>query len=293
LVFIPFGVTIGDISAVLMDVVMSELSQTAVLAALQTKWLGRNCYYEPVVGSTNELLQRAVVGGTAVSSPDGTLYLTDYQSAGRGRLQRQWQAPPGTCLLLSLLLRPNWPAEQANWLTMLTALAAAEALEAAAGLPIHLKWPNDLMLYHHRAWRKVGGILLEGNLDESGRLGSAVVGLGLNVNIPPGQLPEASTPATSLLAATGQEIDRLRLLADLLLRLEGYYETAVAGQSPQPAWNERVLTLGQAVRVTQRSGDVTTVIEGTAEATDQWGSLLVRDASGKLHTISAGDVTLR
>jgi BirA family transcriptional regulator, biotin operon repressor / biotin---[acetyl-CoA-carboxylase] ligase len=272
---------------------MYALSQTAVLTALRTKWLGRVCHYEPVVASTNDLLKAAVGQGTAVSPKNGTLYLTDYQSAGRGRLQRRWLAPPGTCLLLSLLLRPNWPAEQANWLTMLTALAAAEALEAAAGLPIHLKWPNDLMLHHDRAWRKVGGILLEGNLDESGRLDSAVVGLGLNVNIPSDQLPPASTPASSLLAATGQEIDRLLLLADLLLRLEGYYETAVAGQSPQPVWNERLLTLGRAVRVTQRSGDVATIIEGTAEATDEWGSLLVRDASGKLHTISAGDVTMR
>jgi BirA family transcriptional regulator, biotin operon repressor / biotin---[acetyl-CoA-carboxylase] ligase len=272
---------------------MLALSQKALLSALQTKWLGRVCHYKPEVASTNDWLKAAVGQGSAVSPPSGTLYLTDYQSAGRGRLRRQWQAPPGTCLLLSLLLRPNWPAQQANWLTMLTALAAAEALEAAAGLPVHLKWPNDLMLYHHRAWRKVGGILLEGNLDESGRLDSAVVGLGLNVNIPPGQLPEASTPATSLLAVTGQEIDRLRLLADLLRRLEGHYETAVAGKSPQPAWNERLLTLGRAVRVTQPSGDVATVIEGTAEATDEWGSLQVRDASGKLHTISAGDVTLR
>jgi BirA family transcriptional regulator, biotin operon repressor / biotin---[acetyl-CoA-carboxylase] ligase len=272
---------------------MIEFSETAVLTRLQTEWLGRVCHYEPVVGSTNNLLKELAAAGTAASVPSGTLHLTDYQVQGRGRLQRQWQAPAGTSLLFSLLFRPDWPGEQANWLTMLTALAAAEAIAVATGLAVQVKWPNDLMLYHDGVWRKAGGILLEGNLDTAGRLRSAVVGLGLNVNIPPTQLPVAATPATSLLAVTGHEIDRVLLLADLLLRLEWHYETAVAGRSPQPAWNKRLLTLGQNVRVTYTTSASTKVIEGQAETTDQWGCLLVRDESGRLHTISAGDVTLR
>ncbi|MFO7540915.1 MAG: biotin--[acetyl-CoA-carboxylase] ligase [Chloroflexota bacterium] len=272
---------------------MTELSKTAVMAALKTKWLGQVCHYEPVVGSTNDLLKQAVAAGTAVSPPAGTLYLTDYQVQGRGRWQRQWQAPPGTSLLFSLLFRPHWPGERANWLTMLTALAAVEAIEAAAGLTMQLKWPNDLMLCQNELWYKVGGILLEGNLDEAGRLSSAVVGVGLNVNSLPTQLPPAATPASSLLAVAGQEIERVPLLAALLLRLEETYETAAAGHSPQPAWNKRLLTLGQKVRVTYGPQLSTKVLEGTAETTDRWGCLLVRDASGHLHTISAGDVTLR
>jgi BirA family transcriptional regulator, biotin operon repressor / biotin---[acetyl-CoA-carboxylase] ligase len=272
---------------------MNNLTQTTVLTTLTTKWLGQTCYYEPVVGSTNDLLKQMVAAGTADFPPDGTLYLTDYQTQGRGRLQRQWQAPAGTCLLFSLLFRPDWPGEQANWLTMLTALAAAEAIEAATGLALHVKWPNDLMVYHDLAWHKVGGILLEGNLGADGRLQSAVVGLGLNVNIPPAQLPAATTPAISLLAVTGQEVDRVLLLADLLKRLEARYETAVAGHSPHQPWSRRLITLGQAVRVTYTTPTSTTIIDGTAEATDQWGCLLVRDESGQLHTISAGDVTLR
>lgn len=282
---------------------MNELSETAVLNSLSTKWLGRVCYYEPVVGSTNELLKGLVAGGTAVAPPTGTLYLTDYQTQGRGRLQRQWQAPAGSSLLFSLLFRPDWPGEQANWLTMLTSLAAVEAIEAVtaqpgqAGVKMGIKWPNDLMLYHDAAWRKVGGILLEGNLGENGRLVSVIVGLGLNVNIPAEQLPAAATPATSLLVATGRPLDRVALLADLLGRLEMAYETAVsvphASYSPHTAWSERLLTLGQPVRVTIAAADTTRVIDGIAEGTDRWGSLLVRAESGTLHSVTAGDVTLR
>lgn len=279
---------------------MRELSETAVLARLQTKWVGQFCRYEPVVGSTNALLKRAVVNETAVALPAGTLYLTDYQTEGRGRLQRKWEAPPGTSLLFSLLFRPDWPAAQANWLTMMAGLAAVEAVEAAATVKAGLKWPNDLILCHNGQWRKLGGILLEGDVDGTdGRLRSVVVGMGLNVNIPPDQLPAAAAPptgllaATSLLAATGQTTNRLRLLVDLLQRLERYYEAAAAGHSPQPAWNERLLTLGQPVRVSQPASAGAAPLDGTAESTDEWGALLVRDGSGQLHTVNAGDVTLR
>ena len=269
-----------------------ELNDINLMAGLHTNWLGRVCYYEPVVGSTNTLLKGMAWGKTAVFPPlpAGTIYLTDYQTHGRGRLQRQWVAPAATSLLFSLLFRPHWPPEQANWLTMMAGLAAAEAIEAATGLTVKLKWPNDVMLYQEMGWRKVGGILLEGDVGENGRLHSVIIGLGLNINIPPDQLPPTTTPATSLLAATGQPVDRITLLTDLLQRLEQTYET---NQSPQPAWNKRLLTLGQAVRVTHTTPTATQIIEGTAEATDHWGYLLVRDAAGKQHTISAGDVTLR
>jgi BirA family transcriptional regulator, biotin operon repressor / biotin---[acetyl-CoA-carboxylase] ligase len=272
---------------------MDKLNETAVLAALRTNWLGRPCYYQPVVGSTNDLLKKVVAEGTADPLPAGTLWLTDHQSQGRGRLQRRWQAPAGTSLLFSLLFRPHWPAEQANWLTMMTALAAAEAVEAATGLVVGLKWPNDIMLADKGHWYKLGGILLEGDIVENGRLDRAVVGVGLNVNIAADQLPPAITPATSLLRVLGRPLERLPLLVDLLGRLEQFYETAAAGQSPQPTWNKRLLTVGQPVRVTYDTSKTAQVIEGLAEATDSWGHLLVRDGRGKLHTISAGDVTLR
>lgn len=260
-----------------------ELSARAVTDVLATTWLGRPYTYIPETGSTNDDLKRLAAAG----APHGAVLLAEYQSAGRGRLDRRWEASPGTSLLFSVLLRPaGWPVERGGWLTMLTALAAAEAVEAVAGLRASLKWPNDVMVGE----RKTGGLLLDTTLDTRGRLETAVVGVGLNVNIPAEQLPDAVTPATSLFVAGGRPVARRALLVDLLARLERHYDAAAAGNSPVAAWAARLATLGRAVRVTQGSAEP---LLGTAEATDEWGRLLLRDAAGRLHTVAAGDVSLR
>ncbi len=266
---------------------MVELGETAVQSALKTKWLGRAYRYFAETASTNDLLKEQ----SAAALPAGALFLTDFQSRGRGRLNRRWLAPAGSSLLLSILFRPNWPPAQAQWLTMLTSLAAAEAVEAATGLTVGVKWPNDLVIQQAGVWHKFSGLLLEGEMGEDGRLHQAVMGIGVNVNISPTALPDAVTPATSLLAAVGRPVDRLALLVDFLQRLETGYETAVSGQSPHPAWKKRQMMLGQRVQVTQL--DTEQRIVGLAEDTDDWGRLLVRDEAGRLHAVAAGDVTLR
>ncbi len=268
-----------------------ELSHSAVNGAISTKWLGRSYTYFPTIGSTNDKLEEMVTSGNPYTLPAGAVFLADFQSQGRGRLNRQWIAPPGTSLLLSILFRPNWPGEKNHWLTMIACLAASDAVESVTELKLKVKWPNDLVIYVTDTWCKVGGLLLSGEVGESGRLESAILGIGLNVNIPTDQLPEAITPATSLLAASGKPVSRLDFLVNFLERLEMHYEAADAGQSPQPAWKRRLVTLGQLVQVTDINNAVTT--EGKAEDTDEYGHLLVRDDMGQMHTIAAGDVTLR
>ena len=264
-----------------------EMNQAIVGATLTTQWLGRAYRYAAELDSTNERMKQWAAEG----APHGAVLLADYQSAGRGRLDRRWDAPPGTSLLLSVLLWPaGWPAERGAWLTMLAGLAAAEAIEAVAGVPARLKWPNDVLLEQDGEWRKAGGLLLDAAL-EGDRLATAILGIGLNVNVPAGALLPFATPATSLLAAGGQPVARRALLAELLARLEAHYEAANAGLSPAAAWSARLLTLGQAVTVTA-AGPAAPLL-GVAEATDEYGRLLVRDAAGQLHTIAAGDVTLR
>lgn len=265
-----------------------ELSEANVRQALTTGWIGQPYLYTAAVTSTNDQLKERA---TDPAYPAGTVLLADYQSAGRGRMQRRWEAPAGSSLLFSVLLRPDWPVQQAAWLTMLAGLAAAESIEAVAGLAARLKWPNDVVIEHDAQWRKVCGLLLDAALSADGRVENAIVGTGLNVNIPAGALPDAPTPSTSLLVATGRPIPRLPLLVDLLQRLERHYEAAMDGHSPAGAWAERLVTLGRAVRVTA-AGSAETVT-GVAESIDEWGQLLVRDETGALHTISAGDVTLR
>ena len=258
------------------------MSKAAVTSQLRTRWLGRPVHVVPRLGSTNTVLREMAKKGTRA----GALLVTDYQEEGKGRFDRRWEAPAGTSLLFSLLFRPGWPGQRAHWLTMCAGLAVVEAVEAETSLQAGLKWPNDVMLATDGGWRKVGGLLLETEVEDE-QLQLAILGIGLNVNIPPAQLP--ATAATSLLAARGQTTPRLSLLATILERLERRYEAVERGKSPQPAWSRRLITVRQRVRVT---GGRRTV-EGTAEGTDAWGRLLVRDEEGRVHAISAGDVTLR
>lgn len=272
-----------------MGKMMDDLRETAVLPGLKTRWLGRTYRYFTRIGSTNDALQEAAAADPLL--PAGTVFLTDYQSQGRGRLQRRWLSPPGSSLLLSILFRPDWPPEQAQWLMMLASVAVAETVEVLTGLPIGVKWPNDVVVKIEGVWHKLSGLLLEGDLGENGRIQSTIIGIGINVNIPPNQLPEAVTPATSILAATGRSLSRLDLLVDFLQRLESSYEQAIAGRSPQPAWQERLVTIGQQVQVTPNGAGQP--IRGLALGCDAWGRLLVRDDAGVQHIIAAGDVTLR
>lgn len=268
-----------------------DFTAAAVSRSLATRWLGQFCQVLPELDSSNDLLKEMVREGNVDDPPAGFVLLTHYQRQGRGRLSRRWEAPPGSSLLLSMLFRPNWPGSQANWLTMLVSVAAAEAIAHHTSLAMGIKWPNDIMVQEAGRWHKVSGILQEGDFAQDGRLQWAIVGIGINVNIPVEQLPEASTPATSLLAATGRPVARLPLLTTFLERVEKLYEAVQNGRSPHAAWQEKLITLGKSVQVmhTQTSQS----FAGVAEGTDAAGQLLVRDDAGELHMVTAADVTLR
>jgi BirA family biotin operon repressor/biotin-[acetyl-CoA-carboxylase] ligase len=167
---------------------------------------GQPYLYEPELPSTQDVLK-----GSDLS--EGAVVVTDHQTAGRGRNGRSWDDAAGTALLFSLLLRPPRTATAAQ-LSLVCALATAEAVEAATDLSAQVKWPNDVMLDR----RKVAGILLEA-VD-----GVVVCGIGVNVNQTRAELPpEVTMPACSLRTVTGSEYDRAALLVDLLERLERAY----------------------------------------------------------------------
>ena len=183
------------------------------VAELLTGRFGHPYVYEASCESTQELLGE--------DSLEGALALCDEQTAGRGRLGRNWSAPPGTAILFSLLLRP--PADRVvSELSLVAGTAVAEAIEGEVGLAVQVKWPNDVMLNR----RKVAGILAEA----SG--GAVVVGIGVNVNQERNELPEdTNVPAGSLYTSDGIKHDRAPLLAAILERLESNYD----------AWLERGL----------------------------------------------------
>jgi BirA family biotin operon repressor/biotin-[acetyl-CoA-carboxylase] ligase len=263
-----------------------QLSQPRIKNNIKAHWLGQHVIYYPVVRSTNDILKEMATRG----APAGTLVVADFQSRGKGRHGRHWEAPTGTSLLFTLLFRPNWPAEQANWLTMLAGLACLEAIANQTGLKLSLKWPNDIVCSSQDQWLKVGGLLLEGEVLD-GKLDHAVLGIGLNVNMDRNQLPQTEMPASSLSLCLGQYISRLELLSEILKSLEQYYENADQGQSPHQAWNNVLMITGKKVRAAMKNDDQ--IIEGVAVGTDEWGSLKIRDRTGKIRIFSAGDVTLR
>jgi BirA family biotin operon repressor/biotin-[acetyl-CoA-carboxylase] ligase len=266
------------------------LTAEAIRAGLGTESVGQKLIYLPETGSTNDEARRLA----QVGAPDGLVVVTDYQTAGRGRLGRHWLAPAGSSLLLSVILRPSLAPYEIQQLTMICSLAIADAVESQTGLRVGLKWPNDLLLGRG----KVGGILTEIGL-VADRVDYAIVGVGLNVNIAPEQLPsDLLMQATSLSQVVGRSVARLPLLCALLEAVEARYLALQAGLSPYEEWARRLVTLGQPVMVSAplsrpaREQELVDGLEGVAEGVDVDGALLVRLADGRLERVVAGDVTL-
>jgi BirA family biotin operon repressor/biotin-[acetyl-CoA-carboxylase] ligase len=245
--------------------------------------IGRLRLFYCTLASTNDLARDLARAGY----PHGTAVIADYQTAGRGRQGRRWEAPPGSGLLCSLVLRPALPAGQGARLGMAAALAAADAIGAASGLPALLKWPNDILVPDPPAGtpRKVAGLLLETTLTGA-TVETAVLGIGVNLSSAP-DLPTA----THLARASGRAVAR-SLLLDLLMEHLGARLAALA-EAPGAddlfaAWRARLTTLDQPVQVTM--GGQTW--SGVAEDVAADGALIVRDAAGRRRQVHAADVTL-
>lgn len=146
--------------------------------------------------------------------PEGSVAVAEEQTAGRGRLGRTWQAPHGTSILASVLLRPTLEAARLPELAVLAAHAVADAIAAVTGLEPDVKHPNDVLV----DGRKVAGLLGEA------RDGIVVLGMGVNVNVAREALPaETRLPATSLLLEGGRAVDRAALLSRVLREIETRY----------------------------------------------------------------------
>ncbi len=182
---------------------------SAVQSRIEPRCIGRHITGFNSVSSTNIIAKQALLDG----EPTGSVLVTDYQSAGRGRLGRKWLAEPGVNLMFSVILRP--PQEFVSVTGMLTSLALRRAIEPfTSPVPLLIKWPNDLLL----EGRKCSGMLME--YVTGGMRGDGVVlGIGLNVN--QASFPDVDAPnATSLLLATGRHMSRADVLARILIQLD-------------------------------------------------------------------------
>ena len=233
-----------------------------------------------VTGSTNDDLRVAA----AQEAADGTVLVADHQTSGHGRRGRAWEAPPGSSLLVSLLLRPDLEPDDLHLVTMAVGVAAAEAVDEEVAVPVGLKWPNDLVVDTPDGLRKLCGILAEATWDGD-RLAGVVVGLGLNVDWPTPVPAELEGIAVALNHLSNEPIDRADLLVTLLLRLEATLADP-EGSALLERWHHLGTTPGQSVRVELASGGV---VEGTATGLSPSGHLVVETADGPVE-VSAGDV---
>lgn len=211
--------------------------------------------------------------------PEGIVVIAEQQTAGRGRLDRRWQAPARAGVLLSVLLRP--PVDVAAWplLPLLAGLAVVEGVQAVGQVTAGLKWPNDVLVDGY----KLGGILVE-------RVDAAVVvGIGVNVSTRLDELPvETATSLAILGGITDREILVKEILRSLDRRYAAWRDTGGEPDTVIPAYRERCETIDHHVEV-QLPGGV--LVRGLANGIDGDGRLLVRDDAGANHAFLVGDVT--
>ena len=248
-------------------------------------------------GSTNADLVAgaAVASGGSVVMPDGSVLVADHQTAGRGRLDRRWDAPPAANLLFSVLLRPTWDPDRHPLVTTTLAVATVDAL-GTHGVQAAVKWPNDVLLVGGTASGKVAGILAElvaggpavGGSGGTFGAGSVAIVVGMGVNVGWPALSDDAPPGATSLAAAGHRVDRAELLESVLARFEARLTDLEAPDGPERlrrAHLERSATVGGEVRVDMPDGPIT----GTAVDLALDGSLLVDSGDGPV-AFRAGDV---
>ncbi len=251
----------------------APLDATALQAGLEPPWT-RLTVVEETASTNADLL------ADADQTPDGTVLVAEFQSAGRGRLDRTWTSPARSGLTLSALVRPGTPMSTWGWLPLLAGVAVRDTV-AATDIDAWLKWPNDVLV--GREQRKAGGILVQ----TSGE--AAVIGIGLNVTTTAEELP---VPTATSLALEGGAVDRSALLATLLIELGRQYVRW--RDSGGDAWacglatdyHDRCATLDQYVSVSAPDGSS---FRGVATGIDAEGRLRVT-ADGVEHVVASGDV---
>jgi BirA family biotin operon repressor/biotin-[acetyl-CoA-carboxylase] ligase len=246
--------------------------------ALTRAAYGADLHFASEIGSTNDAALALAHTGAA----EGTAVLAEVQTAGRGRRGRTWFSPPGSGIYLSIVVRFDAVATL-SLVTLAVGVAAADAVRQASGLPLELKWPNDLVV--GRMWRKIGGILCESTVAPGGSI--VVVGIGINRGT--GAFPpELSDTATSIETELGRPIDRAPLVAAILVEVQRRMNELRAGgdRAVLDAW--RTLAqggFGGRVRWQDHGRDRVGIARDVAPD----GALLV-DADGTVERLVAGEV---
>jgi BirA family transcriptional regulator, biotin operon repressor / biotin---[acetyl-CoA-carboxylase] ligase len=265
-----------------------DLNIATVRSALVGTRFGRALQHFSSVDSTNIMLLEAAAAG----APEGTVFVTDEQTAGRGRGGHTWHSSPGDGLYVSILVKPSLTLNDALWISLATGLATQRAIRECTGLITDIRWPNDLLL----RGKKCGGILVETAVDNSrndtqrAALRYAVIGVGVNINHP--IFSEELAPlATSLRLVSGKQLSRSSLLIALLRALD-HELTLLEDPSVPREKNLRTRfteastwARGKRVSVPEQGG-----YTGVTAGLNEHGFLLVAGDDGVVRTVLSGGV---
>jgi BirA family transcriptional regulator, biotin operon repressor / biotin---[acetyl-CoA-carboxylase] ligase len=244
--------------------------------------IGWRVHYFDELESTQQTAAKLAARGAL----NGEVVIAERQTAGRGRMGRRWHSPPGVNFYGTFILRPEMPVAEAALLSLVAGVAVAETMELVAPRMVALKWPNDIWI----GGRKAGGMIAEAVTDSRQRLACVLLGIGLNLNLAPEDIPvELRDRATSVMAATGRPCERVELAGELFSRLESrYMETQSGGfAAVRPLWERYSALTGRQVTVV----DGLSRIGGTVRGIDPDGALLL-EAEGGLVRVLAGDVSI-
>ncbi|MBE1445928.1 biotin--[acetyl-CoA-carboxylase] ligase [Paenibacillus sp. OAS669] len=260
-----------------------KLDVQAIQNRLETKVLGRTMFYYDEVDSTQIVARERIAQG----AEEGTLVIAELQTAGRGRLGRKWHSPKGKGLWMSLVLKPRIPLHFTPQLTLLIAVALCRSLRQSTGLPIGIKWPNDLLI----EGKKISGILLESSAEDE-NLHYVVAGIGIGVNLAQEDYPddELRAKATSLAIESGKKWDRTEILCQFLKELELVYDLYhEQGFGPiKLLWEALSVSLHLTITCHTPRGQAT----GYAVGIDDSGALSVRLPDGSMTLWYSGDIEL-
>ena len=241
-------------------------------------WGSRILWFD-TIDSTNTQAKLLAAQG----APHGTVLIADHQTGGRGRLGRQFLSPAGTGIYMSVILRPNCPPGELMHLTCAAAVAACNAVEAAAGFRPGIKWTNDLVYKN----RKLAGILTELSLSPRGTVAWAVIGIGINC------LQTESDFDPSIRSFAGSvamfaSCDRAKVAAALVEAFENMDLSQKASLMAQ--YRTDCITLGREISLVRADGEAR---HGRAVDLDEDGALIVEFAPGVRETVNSGEVSIR
>lgn len=271
-----------------MDKLREAIINNDIWEEVKNEEIGSRIVFLDSIDSTNFKAKELASKGYQ----SGTVVVADEQTAGRGRLGRNWYSPAGTGLWLSIILRPDIPPLDSPLLTVIASLAVYESLlvlekEPAASEQhnntLQIKWPNDILM----DGKKLAGILTE--LSLGSKINYAVVGIGINVNQE--EFPaELSGIATSLRREYNKEIDRLELFKKILISFERYYFRLLNNDGPQlvKEWKGRMNIIGKEVSI----HDNERIYQGRVLDIAEQGELIL-ESGGEIFHFWAGDVSLR